>query len=368
MRKVLKNILFQINLIFIFLLVLSYVSTFVSPRISAWLPFFGLIYPYILVANIIFVIIWLRYKKWKFLFSLIVILIGWNHLGAFFQINKVDKNHTESDFSVMSYNVRLFDLYNWSNNKATKNKILDFLTTEKPDIMCIQEFYYDESGKFKTLESIKKFEHVKYYHAEYTYEVQDIYNFGIATFSKYPIINRGSLSFQNTNNISIYSDIVINDDTIRIYNNHLQSIKLQPENYNYIDSLKFLSNEDERISGIVDIYKRIKEAYIKRAFQVEVITDHIQNSPYPVVIVGDFNDSPFSYTYRRMKENRLDAFIEKGNGIGNTYIRAFPSFRIDYILHSHSIICNYYKKFRIYYSDHYPIMAKFTIQSVNKNE
>jgi len=323
-----------------------------------------LAYPYLLFINIIFTVVWIRYKKWRFLFSLIAILLGWNHLAAFFQLNlnKESEENYREKFSVLSYNVRLFDLYNWSNNKSTKAKIFDFLEAEKPDIMCFQEFYYDETKNFVTLESIKEFEHVNYYHAEYTFEVNSVYHFGIATFSKYPIINRGSMSFQNTNNICIYSDIVFGEDTIRIYNNHLQSVRLQPENYNYLDSLKFF-NENERMTGMIDIYKRFKEAYVKRAFQVEVISEHIKQSPYPVIVCGDFNDSPFSYTYRRMRSNLEDAFIEAGNGFGNTYARKFPSFRIDYLLHDEKFECVNYEKYNVYYSDHFPIKGEFIVNN-----
>lgn len=362
MRKFFRNIFFQINLVFVLLLLLSYISTFISPRVSPWIPFFGLAYPYLLFINLLFVFFWIRFKKWRFSIPLLAIVIGWNQLAALFQINfhKSDEE-AENQFSVLSYNVRLFDLYNWSKNKETKAKIFDLLKSEKPDIMCFQEFYYDETKSFVTLESIKEFENVNFYHAEYTFEVKDVYHFGIATFSKYPIVNRGSLSFQNTNNICIFSDIVIADDTIRIYNNHLQSIRLQPENYNYLDSLKFF-NEKERVNGILDIYKRIKEAYIKRAFQVEVIAEHIKQSPYPVIVCGDFNDSPFSYTYRRMRGDLSDAFVEAGNGFSNTYTRKFPSFRIDYLLHDETIKCLTYEKIKVYYSDHFPIIGEFKLK------
>jgi endonuclease/exonuclease/phosphatase family metal-dependent hydrolase len=347
-------------LVFVVLLVLSYIATFISPRVSPWIPFFGLAYPYLLIANIFFIGIWIRFKKWRFLISLMAILLGWSHLSAFFQVNSSNQkdNNKDQSFSILSYNVRLFDLYNWSHNKETKSKIFDFLQSEKPDVMCFQEFYYDETKEFVTLESIKEFENINFYHAEYTFEVKDIYHFGIATFSKYPIINRGSLSFQNTNNICIFSDIVIEKDTIRVYNNHLQSIRLQPENYNYIDSLKFF-DENARIDGIIDIYRRVKEAYIKRAFQVEVISDHIKESPFPVIVCGDFNDSPFSYTYRRMRGKLSDSFIEAGNGMGNTYARKFPSFRIDYLLHDSKFECVEYNKYKVYYSDHFPIIGHF---------
>lgn len=341
---------------------IAYISTYISPQSVSWLAFFGLLYPYILLVNIIFTIFWILKKKLFFLFSLIAILIGWNFLASFLQFNVFSKNKdlSTNTFSFLSYNVRLFDLYNWSDNQATKSKVFNFLKVESPDIMCLQEFYYDETNKFPTLDTLLKFRNVNYVHDEYTSHVHDVYHFGIATFSKFPIINEGKILFRNTNNICIYTDIIIADDTIRIYNNHLQSVHFQPKNYNFMDSIT-QSYNNTKLIGIVDILKRIESAFIKRAFQVEYISEHIENSPYPVIVCGDFNDSPFSYCYRRMRKELADAFIESGMGIGNTYVRKFPSYRIDYILHSKDLKSYHYKKSKIKYSDHYPIQCEFQI-------
>jgi len=293
--------------------------------------------------------------------SIVVIVIGWSHVSGFFQLNlPAQKEVNENEIKILSYNVRLFDLYNWSNNVQTRDKIFDFLKEQDADILCFQEFYYDETRNFETLDTLLKFQKAIHEHTAYTHTARNKYHFGIATFSKYPIVRKGELKFSNTKNICIYSDIIIDNDTIRLYNNHLESIHFQPEHYNLIDSITY-KNETERLEGFKDIMYRLKNAYGKRAGQSEVISEHIQNSPYPVLVCGDFNDTHVSYTYRLLSQDLTDAFKQNGLGFGATYNRKFFFLRIDYLLYSPEIEFRYYKTIKNNYSDHNPITGIFKI-------
>ena len=203
-------------------------------------------------------------------------------MSNMFQINiPALSSNSEYEIKIMSYNVRLFDLYNWNDNIKSRNKIFNLIKNQNADILCFQEFYYDETNRFNTLDTLIQFQKAKNTHTAYTYTARNKYHFGIATFAKYPIIKRGRITFQSTNNICIYTDIKISSDTFRIYNCHLESIHFQPENYNFIDSIGY-KNEEERLEGIKDILSRLKSAYAKRAGQVDIIADHIKNSPYKV--------------------------------------------------------------------------------------
>ena len=201
----------------------------------------------------------------------------------------------------------------------------------------------------------------KYYsHIHYTIENRN-FNYGIATFSKYPIVNRGVINFRNSSNSSIYTDVVINSDTVRIFNNHLQSIRFNKNNYTFITNSKALK-DDERLKEIKDISFRLRDAFIKRASQANILSKHIQNSPFPVIVTGDFNDVPVSYSYKRMKQGLNDSFIEAGKGIRRTYMGKFPSFRIDFILHSDEIKCVNFDIPNVRLSDHYPVTSEFVLE------
>ena len=228
MKKIIYKILRYFNYILIFALLLSYLSVFVNPGKIWLLAFFGLAYPFLLLANIIFIIFWLSKKKRFFIIPLIAILIGWSYLSSLVQIplkgNKNKKPAIENSFNILSYNVRLFDLYDWDENENTTERIFNFINKANPDFICFQEFHTKNKG-FLTEESIKKSLNQKYYtHIDYTIE-NDNFNYGIATFSRFQIVNRGVIQFNNSSNSSIYTDVIIDNDTIRIFNNHLQSIR-----------------------------------------------------------------------------------------------------------------------------------------------
>lgn len=362
MKRIVYKLLRYFNYLLILGLLLAYVSVYVNPEKSWFFAFFGLAYPFLLLANIMFIIFWIVKKKIFFLIPLITVLVGWNYLTSLVQISIKSNAKTtgENAFSILTYNVRLFDLYDWNEDKNTSGKIFEYINSVNPDLICFQEFY-TKNAEGITEENISGYLNNNYHsHINYTIE-NPRSNYGIATYSKYPIVNRGLIQFKNSSNSTIYTDVVIHNDTIRIFNCHLQSIRFNSNNYSFISNSKEL-NEDERMREIKDISFRLRDAFVKRAGQAKILSRYIESSPYPVMVCGDFNDVPVSYTYKVIKKDLKDSFIEAGSGIGNTYIGKFPSFRIDYILHNKSIECIDYEVANIELSDHYPVKGEFSIK------
>jgi endonuclease/exonuclease/phosphatase family metal-dependent hydrolase len=371
LKKIIHHIILFFNLAAILLLLLAYISAYISPERYWILAFFGLAYPFFLLANVLFIVYWTLMRKKELFLSLIAILLGLNYLTSLYQPEflKESKKNQPIDpsirqFKVLSYNVRLFDLYNWIT-PGSHHQIVDFIVKERPDIICLQEFYNNDKGKFSLKELFNELNFTPYHHVYYTNNDKNSHLYGIATFTKYPVIHRGTIKFNNTKNICIFTDIVIGKDTIRIYNNHLQSIYLTSKHYELLDSLKF-SNDKKQKQEILDITYRLKSAYIKRAKQVDVIAAHIKQSPYPVIVCGDFNDTPVSYTYHTMRGKLHDSFYDSGDGFGNTYVGKFPSFRIDFIFHSANLISYDFRRIKVKLSDHYPISCNFQISSFRK--
>ncbi len=366
-KSVSLNIIFIFNNIAVLLLLLSYVSIYISPDKFWFFAFLGISYPYFLLVNILFLIFWIIKLNKYFLLSLIAILIGFSSFNKTIKPFPNSKQSTENQFKVLSYNVRLFDVfkYKWrdKNSYDDRNKIFDFLKEENAEIVCLQEFFYNKSHHFKTSDTIIQFIDAKNVHTEFTSKNDSNYfYFGAATFSKYPIINRGKIEFENkTDNICIYSDIIKNKDTIRIYNIHLESIKLSKEDENFYSDFSNNKEQEKLKKGSLKIFAKLKRAFIKRASQARNLSDHIKKSPYPVILCGDFNDTPISYSYNKVSENLKDAFLECGSGIGNTYNGKFPSFRIDYILFSDFFSANSFEIKKIDFSDHYPIISNLRI-------
>lgn len=357
MKKLVRIILYSLFVLLVLLLILSYASVYISPQKIWVLAFFGLAYPYILIANIIILIIILLRKKWKLAaVSGIFILIGYNHFSNYVNFTLFNNTPPENSIQVLSYNVRYFDLYNWTDNIKTRNKIIDYLKEKDADILCFQEFYTDREKEFATTDDLIKILSAKNYYDRYTATAYQRHSFGIATFTKYPIANKGMVNLPDSENICIYTDLVVDQDTIRVYNCHLESIRFGEEHYKFIDELQFDINE-RQIEGARSLANKMKQAYMKRAEQAEIIAEHIQESPFPVILCGDFNDTPVSYTYHTISNGLYDAFAESGVGFAKSYAGELPALRIDYILHS--------KEFNSYgfdhgtepLSDHFPVYA-----------
>ena len=365
MKKLLNKILIFFFAIAITSLIASYLSVYINPNTFWIFAFFGLAFPIIIIINLVFLLYWIFRKKHKlYIISLVIIIVGASHITDFFQINKFSNSKPKQEsYKVLSYNVKLFDLYSWDNQFTNRNNILDLIKSEKADIICLQEFYYDITGKFTTLDTLIKSQSAKNYYVSDSQFKKNKYHFGMIIFSKYPIINKGDVRYGNSSNLTSFADIVIKNDTIRVYNNHLQSIKFNYSDYEMMDSLDLKINS-AKINSAKNITKLLRTAFEKRAVQAEQLAEHISKSPYKTIVVGDFNDTPISYTYNTITNTGLkDAFCESGNSISNTYVGKFPSFRIDYILHSKELKSFNYNRIKEEYSDHYPITCEFIINS-----
>ncbi len=361
MKKFIYKLLIVINFIAIIPLLISYLSAYVSPAKISTIALFGLGYPYFLVVNLVFILYWLYRKRWAFLFSLVALLIGWNFAGRIFQINiNNEQKISGEEFSLFCYNVRYFDKYHWSNHEETATKMVNLINEKQADIVCLQEIASNSRLGMRQHPQMKKLTGNKHVHVDYA-RIRSVHKTnGIATLSRFPIVGKGVIQFDGSTNVAIYSDLKINTEIVRIYNLHLQSVKLDPREYTLLDSLT-TGNQEKKLQEAEYILAQLVEAYKVRAGQADLVASHIESSPYPVIVCGDFNDSPVSYAYQTISDNLIDAFIESGSGTSNTYNGKFPSFRIDFILHSDRIHSFDYNRKKVKLSDHYPIACKMVL-------
>ncbi len=336
------------------------VSAGYFPPGKAWIiAFFGLAFIPILILNFIVLIFWIIVRiKYAFI-PFIAILISspvFFHVFSF-QFSKQNANETDSgSIKLMSYNVRNFDLYNWEHNSDTKSNIYKMLVDEQPDILCFQEFY--SSGFYKgwsNEKDITKLLNLDYHYFKKTNTVEKYEHWGMCTYSRYPIIGKGSVIINGKESKAcIYTDIKTPARVVRVYNVHLQSFHL---NYKDYEAIGFENDSALNLKAGKSIFSKMKKTYVTRGAQVQVVAKHIRASPYPVFVCGDFNDVPSSFTYNSLRGNLQDAFLEKSWGIGFTYDYWLPIFRIDYLLIDPRWNINSFKVIGEDLSDHYPVVS-----------
>lgn len=356
MRKILYKILLAVNTVFALTLLVSYLAVVISPKDFALPAFFGLAYPYLLLINIILVIIWAMLLRFEAFISVVVIAIGFTHFSNYikFTIPSGDKSNT---FKVLSYNVRLFNYFENNHGITSDKKIIEFLKTQKPDIICLQEFFLMGNPKVEETLMLAALGGKYYSHMKVTGSGKNRF-YGIVTFSKFPIVRKGEIIHPGSSSLSIFTDVLVQNDTFRIYNNHLQSFRLRRLERSFINELTE-SNDKETIDEVKSLSLSLKKGFVKRALQAQVVKDQINKSPFPVIVLGDFNDTPVSYAYRKIRKGLYDSFVNSGYGAGFTYKGNYPPNRIDYILYDDALINSYFEIIKVKYSDHYPIVAYF---------
>ena len=332
----LDKIIYLLNSLLAILLILSYLLPYVSPKSIAIFAILSLFVPFLIVLNGLFVVYWLIKLKKQLLLSSLVLTIGFFFSTPFYKIS--DKTSSlNKDIKVMSYNVKSFDLFYNKEENALKKNGFEFIASIAPDVLLVQEYY--QSSKIKLD-----------FPYQYIKKRTIGGKFGMAIYSKFKIVNSGSLDLKETGNNIIFVDILKEKDTIRIYNLHLESLKIKPyeENFGEKDSKKLIN--------------RVSLSFKKQADQTALFLAHEKKWEGKKIVGGDFNNTAYSWVYNQIANNKKDTFIAAGKGFGKTYSYFLPT-RIDFILTDMKANISTFKTFDVKYSDHYPILTKVNWES-----
>ena len=335
------KLVFILNSLAATALLFSYLLPHVPPKTFALLSVLSLGVPVLIILNALFLLYWLLRLKRQFLLSLIILVLGYNYVGSFVKFSAKDKSeNVSSDFTLMSYNVRMFNAYNWTERKDIPESITSFVKENNPDILCVQEHYVGAAE----LSRIYPYEYIKLKgkNAE----------FGSAIFSKYPIIKTFSVDFpQDGNNNALYADVVVKEDTIRVFNVHFQSLNIKP-------GINDLKKEDSK-----KLLGRIGYGFSLQQEQAESMMKEVNESPYKTIIAGDFNNTSFSYIYNLlMQDDRFnDAFLKAGSGFGKSFKLNYFPLRIDFLLIDKKLEIDSFKRYEVDFSDHYPISTEISL-------
>ncbi|OEK05265.1 endonuclease/exonuclease/phosphatase family protein [Roseivirga misakiensis] len=333
-----KNIIKLPIILWTLLSLIVYASVLVSPEVFKYSGLISFGIPFIICINLVFVIL-SGVFKWRFGFvALALLLVGWPFIRVGLSIGGSNDIEKEG-IRVLNYNVKWFV----DAKENDYQSVVDWVNGVEADIISFQEFYPGKRIAQRIAEN-----------GSYNVSM-DKGRSTNAIFSKYPIINDGLLLEKDKLNNIRFVDLVIEQDTIRVYGVHLQSMGINPDKIQDSEGIK---NEYE------DIRSRFVFSSASRTGQIQILLNHAKKCSYPKMVIGDFNDVPFSYNYFQFREDFSNAFEEQGRGIGATFNNKIPYLRIDnqfftqeFSLKSFSTVGD------IYYSDHFPLIGIYELSN-----
>jgi len=342
----LGKIFYFLNIIFGLVLLISYFIPLIHPGTIPFIAIVSLFMPILMIINALFVIFWIFKLNIRFLLSLVILALGINNIDNFFRWSNTSYVGS-SDIKVMTFNVRMFDVYDWIKEPGTTQAIYDLVKSESPDVVAFQEYHPMDDFDIGD------------YEYNYFYYPSSRKYWGQAIFSRYPIIDKGEVDILSNANSAVYVDIDIDGTIIRIYSVHLETLKLKANDLELEKTL----NSDNFSGKVKSLVSRIDKGFGRHGTQADMLREHIDKSPYPVIVMGDFNSSAFSYEYKEIKGDLVDAFEVGGQGFGKTFDFPYFPLRIDFIMGD--------PKFRLVefntlndrkLSDHYPVTASYKVR------
>ena len=376
-KKVFKGLLrpaihlfsLSLNIVFLVMLLLSGLATQISPEVFVLPSYLSLAFSLLVIINILYVILWVIRLKVHFIYSLFVLILLSTNIQNNFPLHIFSSDNKEkaledksgTDVTIMSFNVKLFDFY--KKDQQGRNSTIDYILSKKADIICIQEYGFYNDNSFLSKDEINYFMHNEYpyEHTLYAMNSNKRSSYGIALYSKYPIVRKGEVKYGSKYNLTSISDIEINNNIIRVINCHLESNQFTGDDKKKMMETVKDTGKDKFSETTGLVTKKLSKASKARAKQAEAISNAIHDSNIPVIVCGDLNDAPASYTYKKVRGDLGDAFTSTSSGLGITYNELPFWFRIDYILHSKILIPYDFKIDKVELSDHYPISCKMHI-------
>ena len=353
--KAIRLLIIFLNTVAAIALLAAFVSPMVSPARIPFLSSIGLTMPYLLIVNLLFMLFWIAKARLYFLISLITMIISWSSVKTSFPYHNKKNKIEQEGFSVMSYNVRVFDRYNWTKDSNNVSQMLSFIKDENPDIICMQEFGSSRKGltERSILNALGKYPYHYISYSEATRAAK--HRQGLAILSKYPISDkRTDPQIHLADGYTTSCTIKVKDQKYQIINAYFSPIKV----INKYDFIGGLDSKNYKVNVRKAIYS-VGKASVQHTEHAQRIKEIVDSSPYPTILCSDMNSSPISHSYHTLTHFLDDAYLHYGTGFGATYNGKYPFLRIDYILHNPNLTLLSYKRIKTKHSDHFPIIATF---------
>ena len=304
------------------------------------------ILPILIIANMLLLVYWLIRRRWLFsLIPIVTLACCIPYSGTIFQFGfGNDKNSQQSGLTIASYNVAMF---NRETSGFIAQDILAEMRRQNVDVLCMQE-YNEVSGDKKNSDSYKEY-----------FPYMAVGRNDMVIYSRYPIMNQKTISFEETNNSAMWADIDVKGNEFRVFNVHMQTTGIN-RTLHQVNKFSKQNQEIDNNRVLKAIYGNYMLGMMFRVGQAITVANERHNSKLPVILCGDFNDVPYSYVYNTLLGDLVDGFKECGRGWMYTF-RGKKAVRIDYIFHDKQFKGIDYYKTEITYSDHYPVFMRIAL-------
>lgn len=343
---------FQRNLWLTILTILSaliYGSAWVPPSRIAWISLLSYGIPIVLGVQILLLVVFLIFARKWLIYPLLSLVLGTGFLWESFAFSTNNSANPSETFSLLSYNTKMFRKHRAYHEFS--GELIDQVIQDQSEIKCLQEF--STNARWKRLDIIGQMRDAGYEAFTFKGKMDDrTHSRGIAIFSKLPIVHRGIIwESPGTPNACIFVDVKWEQDTVRIYNTHLESMRLK------LNRMKNPANYQKKVNGVVS---SMIEGAKKREHQIGLTLDHCARSPHPYILTGDMNEIPYSYNYRRLHNHMSSSFLEAGNGFGFSFNSSLFFLRIDHHFHGPEWEASHFEVDRsLKLSDHFPTHARY---------
>jgi endonuclease/exonuclease/phosphatase family metal-dependent hydrolase len=377
-RKITSGFVLGANILVILFFLLSCITPYLHPGKWWFTGFTGLLFPYLLGTLLLFLVFWLIAHPRKSLYTVIALILGFNSIRtliAFRGSTAFPREKTAGTVRVMNWNVRYFVPFRkdkfQGDEKDNMQAILHEISAYQPDIICFQEFYNngEENGRNMIQAMTSEMGYPYHYFSRDQVHWKTIIS-GTAVFSRYPIIRSMRVPFpeniEEGAESTVFCDLQIGNDTVRVGTFHLQSFRFMPRDYQGLGMIK--NQQDKRLEESKKILRKMRNTFYLHGEQSDFVRRQLDKSPYPLILCGDLNDVPNSYAYLTIRGDLQDAFLEKGSGIGKTFTSAssrflgkLPTLRIDYTFADPGMRINGFHLVRKSLSDHFAMLTDLTL-------
>jgi len=363
LRLFTKRFFIYSNVVVAVVFLLACLVPYLNPQRWWFISFLGLGFPFLLLLVIFFAIGWLIILRPRYaLISAVALLLGFQSISVFFAFHRTKAFVYKKDpqtIRVVSWNVARFVELKRNANKGSsiRLKMFDLIKQQDADVLCLQEFHTSvDSSYYNNIRPIQQELGYPYYYFSFDND-GDNHFYSSIIFSRFPILDTGKIRYPRPTlpEVLLYTDLKVDQDTVRVFTTHLQSLQFGRKDYEKIDQIT--NAKDSLLENSRSILSKLKKGFSYRSIQADIAHKIIADSPHPVIVCGDLNDVPNSYTYFTIRSNMQDAFLKKGFGIGRTFTSLSPTLRIDYIFTDKHFRVKQFSRIKKNFSDHYMLVA-----------